>query len=106
MRNAGELLRACCLAAMDTTRQIGPVTSDVTGRVLTAGKTVHFLAIPPDTAQRALFRAFDRERFQVAARVCYCSVLDECWVMSSSDGNADPTHVPSCAAEQKAPQYR
>lgn len=106
VRSARELLRTCCLAAMDTTRQVGAVTSDVTGHVLTAGKTVHFLVVPPEAAQRALFRAFNRERFEVAARVCYCSVLDECWVMSSSEGNADPTRVPSCAEEQKAPQYR
>ena len=106
VRSAGELLRTCCLSAIDTTRRVQSVTSDVTGRVLTAGKTVHFLLLPPDSAQRALYRVFNRERFNVAARVCYCSVLEECWVVTSTDKNADPRRVPSCDEEQKAPQYR
>lgn len=63
-------------------------------------------ALLPDTSQRALYRAFERERFRVAARVCYCSVLEECWVMASADSGGDPHHVDSCAEERKALQYR
>ena len=84
------------------------MTNDIAGRVLTAGKTVHFFILPPDTAQRALFLALDRERMRTAARVCYCSVLDECWVrvMTADGGETDPAAVPSCADERRQPQYR
>lgn len=106
VRGPAELLRACCRAAIDTSRTVATTTSDITGRVLPAGRTVAFLIIPPDTLQRALYGTFNRERFAVKARVCYCSVLDECWVMDSTERDADPRRVDSCAAEQKAPQYR
>ena len=107
MRDAVELLRTCCLAAVDSAGSFKTNTSDITGRVLAAGKSVDFLVLPPNTAQRALFTAFNRERFEVAARVCYCSVLDECWVVASDGhGAAEPVAVGSCAGEQKALQYR
>ncbi len=102
--DAGDLLRACCTAAIDTTREVNSVTSDVRGRVIAAGRHIDFLVLPPDSAQRALFRAFNRARFDVDVRVCYCSVLDECWVRTSEDD--EPAPVASCAAEAKAPQYR
>ncbi|GJG85461.1 hypothetical protein tb265_06420 [Gemmatimonadetes bacterium T265] len=107
MRGAVELLRTCCLAAVDTAHSVTTSTSDVTGRVLTAGRSVDFLVLPPDTGQRALFSAFNRERFAVTLRVCYCSVLEDCWVVESDGhGGAEPAPVASCAAERKATQYR
>ncbi|HEY0777412.1 MAG TPA: hypothetical protein VGD56_05540 [Gemmatirosa sp.] len=107
VKDAGELLHVCCAAAIDSAHRLTVTTSDITGRVLTAGRTIDFLVLPPDTAQRALFMTLDRERFAITARVCYCSVLDDCWVIvSDGHGAAEPRPVASCAAEQRATQYR
>ena len=52
-----------------------------------------------------MWEAFDRERFKVGVRVCYCSVLEDCWV-STTDRADEPVAVASCAEERAALQYQ
>ena len=105
MRGSKDLLLSCCVAG-DTTRPFTTTTSGVLGNVLPAGDGVAFLGLAPDSAQRAVYAVFDRERFRVAVRACYSSVLDDCWVVDTEAKTDDPQPVRSCAAERAQVQYR
>lgn len=104
VRNAVGLLRACCTGGDTTRRGISTRMSRVVGRVLPAGENVNFIGFPPDSSQLDIYEAFDRERFKVQVRVCYCSVFDDCWLGGTDI--EDPEPVKSCAAERAQPQYR
>ncbi len=108
VRSAGDLLRRCCVRDSAATARAGirTVTNGVQGRVLAAGDRLTFLTLPRGPNRADLYDAFDRERFKVDVRACYCSVLDDCWVVASADQGAEPARVDSCAEERKAPQYR
>ena len=56
----------------------------------------HFFAISPSPGNVDLFKKLNAERAKITARVCYCSVFDECWV--SSGRAIRPDRVPSCPA--------
>ena len=59
-------------------------------------------------AARAGLQTLSRERvrMEIDVRVCYCSVLGDCWKVSSLTDDEDPTPLSSCADERKRPQYR
>lgn len=104
MSGAGALFRACC-ARGDTLHAPPWAESYTYGRVVRPGEQVDYLIVRRDPRMRPdAYEAFERARDDIAVRVCYCSVLDDCWVKPADD--PEPTPVRSCAAEQKAPQYR
>ena len=80
---------------LDTTRG--------TGRVLSAGETValgeaHWELVVgqiPSGMRNGIDAYFD-ELGNVDGAICYCSVLDECWVNRSSD-DANPERVDDCS---------
>ena len=95
-----ELLRACC-GGNDYS---GLATSTLLGRMIRPGTTIAYVNMPPGRSQAAT-DALDRARVQdrIEARLCYCSVFDECWTVSSK-GSARPVPVRQCPMPQ--PQYR
>lgn len=103
MRSGGELVRACC-AAGDPGLLNLMSTSYVLGRVMGAGTGINFISVPADTAHRAGYRQLDRERFKADVHVCYCSVLEECWIRGTQD--EEPHPVKSCVEERKLTQYK
>ena len=115
IRNSDELAAACCRP--DTTPaaaqpRLTVTRGSVVGRVAGAGEHVPWLTIRFDTtgapavrrATLAAYWAISRAADDIVVRVCYCSVLDECWVGTAAERRTTP--VRSCAAEQKAPQYQ
>lgn len=80
----------------------------VTGRVLGTGEHVDWFVVrlPRSNDPRIgrLFEAASRAiREDFKSRVCYCSVLDDCWVAVT--GEREPARVPSCEAERQQPQF-
>ncbi len=108
MADARELLAACC-AHTDAQRNItGMIEGYVNGRVIGAGTEATYIRFPHDStrhAQDTVYERFDRvlHTDDLAVRVCYCSVLDECWVRRPDA--EEPQPVASCTEERKAPQY-
>lgn len=89
MRNSRELLRECCL--QDPTQATPTATvSTVRRRVLAPGEQVTFLRIPLHEATEAAWQALNREAFNVQLRVCYCSVLDDCWMLDTDKPESEP----------------
>ena len=97
-----ELMQMCC--SREWGSNSGLITSNVSGRVLGAGETLSFISMPFDETRRPLYERLNDVRFQVAVRTCYCSVLEDCWVLDAREQEPEP--VESCSAEAAFPQYR
>jgi hypothetical protein len=100
MRTAAELLEACCQlkdAASDAKqgRFDGLETSSLQGMVLRAGENRRLIELPHSKSNADAVAAFDRALTDVAMRVCYCSVFDECW--QSDLRQLHPEGVKQCA---------
>ena len=88
-----RLMQRCC-AAGDS--PIIAVTSGTRGRVLKAGDRIVLMTLPTDNNSGELWQRLDRARSDVTVQVCYCSVLDDCWIFDST--RMDPEPVRSCPA--------
>jgi hypothetical protein len=80
------LVKACCRYT-----EVGPATDPspkrtemleggVQGTVIRAGETRNFVTITLASDDEDVWNALDRARQTMSYRVCYCSVLDECWI--------------------------
>ena len=93
-RTLGGFLAQCCAVA-DAEGRVG-YSSGLRRRVLGAGEWIQVVRIPREGVPEALWQALDAARHAVRLRACYCSVLDDCWIL---DSRADePTPVEHCPA--------
>jgi hypothetical protein len=69
------------------------ITSFVEGRILPAGEAIAFLTMPADPEHMEVYQRFDRVRRDLEVQLCYCSVLEECWLLT--DRSARPEAVAS-----------
>jgi len=68
------------------------------GRVLSPGERLALLA-PHFERQSDQWKQFDKERFRVGVRVCFCSTLDDCWTLSAWGYKLSRTdETPHCPA--------
>jgi hypothetical protein len=100
VRSSIELLSACCGFREGGRAQW--VTSPVRGTILAANQDIHFLEGKPDALDEGVWDRLDKARFKIGARICFCSVLDECWSAGFEQG--EPVAVARC--EASGPQYR
>jgi hypothetical protein len=92
------LIQACC-AQPDTPGKphvsSGIGYSNISGTVLPARETAKLL-VDFDIKDPAVADAFSKARFELTARACYCSVLDECWITDFQQSR--PKAVKDCKA--------
>lgn len=82
--------------AMTDSEQMNVITSTISDRVLRAGDTIPALLTRPDmAASPEFFSRFQTSLPEVSARLCYCSVLDQCWLRDSRE--AKPVKVKECS---------
>lgn len=102
MSSPKALIDACCgtTPADHTQRKTAPRKNTVVSfirkvdqTILRAGEHVEFLAVA-DKQEGDLFSKFNDEREKITAKVCYCSVFDECWLGSGVTTHAE--RVASC----------
>lgn len=82
--NNYELMRACCtdVAAgqpVPGTDETPILTSSALNRVLRAGQTITLLQWAKPARDTQAWDRFNKARFKVKHKICYCSVFDECW---------------------------
>jgi hypothetical protein len=100
MSSAGALLDACCSSTNPTerAREKTTVTSwePASPKILRAGEEVDFFSMPFTPRDKELWDKFsdEEERGKITARICFCSVFNECWLGSGRTTHADP--VASC----------
>jgi hypothetical protein len=68
------------------------ITNYVKSRVLVARESVNFIEVARTGANAKEYAVLDRERLNVYVRACYCSVLDDCWLLDSRQDQPTPTH--------------
>jgi hypothetical protein len=93
VQTLAQLLHACCGAGSQT----GVASSTLLGRMIRPGDTVNFIEFPAGHADAVEAAAFDeaRKKDRIEARLCYCSVFDDCWKISSKDPT--PVAAPHCS---------
>ncbi|HEX3671612.1 MAG TPA: hypothetical protein VHT92_07920 [Candidatus Cybelea sp.] len=88
--DARLLLRACCSFT-------GPViTTTVHGRVIAGRESIDFIKVLPAAMSAQQFLRIDGAAAEIEHQACYCSVLDECWILASRKNG--PAPVRSCGA--------
>ena len=73
----------------------GFFTSDIRGTVLSAKEELDFLDFNADSYSPDEYQAVSRAMSKLDFRVCYCSVLDECWLLDNASDD-DPHSVANC----------
>jgi hypothetical protein len=97
-----DIVAACCKAETEGLKHWSLRNSTINPVVIPAHDSIKFFAVVKVADNVALWDRFNRERFQVVGRACYCSVLDECWMLDSTQ--SVPQAVSSCPA-LSGPQY-
>lgn len=88
-----QLLAECCDPQRTLLKTL--VTTSVTHTVLVPHESVNFLVVTPNAQDKVAFNTFNRERGNLHVRVCYCSALDDCWLLDNASED-DPASVPNC----------
>ncbi len=94
LRDARDFLNACCTGPDEPKPHYQ--SSSISDRVLPAKESLMlFRVLGPDVTPEQ-FQKLDTARLQLHARVCYCSVLEECWLRDSE--RPKPEKVKACPA--------
>ncbi|GAA4710515.1 hypothetical protein H9L13_01840 [Sphingomonas lutea] len=97
----GQILRECC-----GIRDYSNVsTSTLLGRMIRPGAAIQYINMTSSGSERDRAFLVDRARQadRIETRLCYCSVFDECWTVTSR-GMSPPARVDQCTRPE--PQYR
>ena len=92
VRNFRDLLQTCC----NHTGEIGSFTSGLQRRVLGADEWIQIVRVPREGISDTLWEQLDQGRHKIRLKACYCSVLDDCWLLDSDTDEAEP--VSQCPA--------
>lgn len=108
-RSGGELLKACCgfkdykATSPEAKNHTRLTVGSVQGIVLRAGEIETFIHYPLNADNLSIWNTLDKARDQMTYRICYCSVLDECWRSELQSelyirGQLHPERVNECPA--------
>lgn len=89
-----ELVAACC-NIHPAKRSHGIFASTVHDRVIMAHETVIFIQLFPGLSDPQSYASITRERSHISAKICYCSVLGDCWIFDSANDN-QPLPIEKC----------
>lgn len=92
-----DLMMACCGVRKD--QKIWALTSGQQDNVLAAHDHVNFVHMPGDKNDMAILKKLDRARRAIYVRACFCSVLDDCWLLDARQD--EPTPVNRCPDPEK-----
>ncbi len=108
-RSGIQLLRECCgyrlvkATAPEAKNHVPLATGSVQGIVQRPGEVETFIRYPLGNDNLAVWNALDKAREQISYRICYCSVLNECWRGELRSelylpGHLHPAKVKACPA--------
>jgi len=102
--NIYQVLKACCASEyekfiqkvnMDMS-QGGYITSSVVNRIIPAQEEIQFYRLYDGEISHALWQKLNTERSDIKVSICYCSLLDECYITTK---NREVESVQSCPVE-------
>jgi hypothetical protein len=96
-----EMIRRCC--GPGNYSGLGQTT--LWGTMIRPGERLAYISLPPAAQTQQAAAALDsaRRTDRIETRLCYCSVFDECWNVSSA-GTPRPRPVAQCSVAE--PQFR
>ena len=95
IRSPDQLLSACCGYRKGQSLHIA--TAPPSNVALRPGDSITFLELRPDPVNAPLIPRMDRIRRSIGVRSCYCSIFDDCWIITGEQSKPKP--VPACPAD-------
>ena len=92
IHNSDEMLTNCCGSPE---QRVHTSSEPAAGRVIRPGETIDIMTLPEESANDAVWKKFNRERYKVQVQACYCSVLKDCWKIDATDPQVGREHVES-----------
>jgi hypothetical protein len=98
IHNANELWTACCSDLLAS--KVLPTwrISTLHNQVLAPNRPKAFLVLTATPTNLPYWERLNAERHKIEIKVCYCSVLEECWMLDTAEGDRAP--VSACPAPQ------
>ncbi|MBL0915699.1 MAG: hypothetical protein IBJ13_09340 [Sphingopyxis sp.] len=90
-----DLLKACCTDA--EARRLRFSTSPSSGIAVRPGESIEFVSFPRTPASEKVWQSFNKERWKLKVRACYCSIYNDCWITEGMQGL--PKAVKACPAD-------
>lgn len=94
VRDSDALLSLCCGRPANAEDDPTLLASGIQRRVIAPGEWINLLRFPRPDPVTPVWETLDRERHHIGLRLCYCSVLDECWLLD--DKLPEPEPVRQC----------
>jgi hypothetical protein len=88
-----ELLAACC--QVPAGHHPGILSSTVHDSVIMAHEDFPFIEVYPGKTDSRTYAAIEAARFHIGIKICYCSVLGDCWFFDSKH-DEHPEAVRKC----------
>jgi hypothetical protein len=98
IRNVNELWTACCSDLLATKGNPTWRISTLHNQVLAPNRPKSFLLLTSAPSNAPYWERLNVEQRKIQVKVCYCSVLDECWMLDSSKDERAP--IASCPASR------
>lgn len=96
VRNPDALLSQCC-GRTSPEDGLAVFSSGIQRRVIGADEWIRLMRVSRPDTPGPVYEALTRERNNIHLRLCYCSVLDDCWILDSASDD-DPEPVKRCPA--------
>jgi hypothetical protein len=95
--DSGQLIERCCGREQRASgRRVAATTSGINPRVVGPDEWITFFHMPRDRNAPEVWHALERGLPRITMRACYCSVLDDCWMLDSR--TPEPAPVARCPA--------
>lgn len=91
--NPYDIFQRCCVPEDAETGYV--ITGGTGARILPAGGEILVFRIDRGEKNGAFYERMDKERFNLTAKACYCSLLERCY---STDFSGDIEEVEQCGA--------
>lgn len=99
VRNVIDLFNLCCNELLQSAGRPNWSTSTLHDTALVAGRSQSFLTLTSVPENGVFWKRLNVERQNVHVKICYCSVLEQCWMLDSDKVSQQP--LPSCPASQE-----
>ncbi|MFY2763143.1 hypothetical protein [Arenimonas sp. MALMAid1274] len=86
LRNLDDLRARCCTDPVS----IESYSSGVQRRVLGADEWIQLVRVTREGVPEPLWRELEASLSKIRFRACYCSVLDDCWLLDSDTDEPEP----------------
>ncbi len=83
VKNVSDLMNLCCSDLLQSSGRPNWTTSTLHDTALIPGHSQHFLVLTDAPGNAPYWKRLNSERQNVHVKICYCSVLDQCWMLDS-----------------------